>query len=348
MLNGVPRILIIRLSAIGDVVRVLPALHCLRDIHPNAQIDWVVERKSADIVTGHPALDQVLTFERPEGLKDSAREFWNLCKTIRRNRYDMVFDFHGIFKSGMLAGFSGAKDRYGFAPPRSQEGSWLFLNHRLKLGQEVHNRMHENLALCEQFNAGWKSLDVVMDVPDDAVDAIEPFVEEYFAGAKKVVGVHVPVDRPEKQWPLQHFAALVDMLQSDGRFDVILTWGPGQLEIVRQVAAMTRRSPVIAPGMENLKQYMALIRECDLFFGGDTGPMHIASALDVPVVAVFGGTDPSQHATLRQPYKALFPNSAKGKDARYLKEHGAELLAEIHPDDAYDACVAVTHGLANS
>lgn len=344
MLNGVPRILIIRLSAIGDVVRVLPALHCLRDIYPNAQIDWVVERKSCEVITGHPALDQVLTFERPEGFKPAAREFWELCKTVRRNRYDMILDFHGILKSGLLMGFSGAKERYGFAPPRSQEGSWIFSNRRLKLGQEVRNRMHENLALCEQFNKGWKSLDVVMDIPDEDADTVDEFMEDFFAGAKKVVGVHVPVERPEKQWPLEHYAALIDMLLSDGRFDVVLTWGPGQHDVVRQVASMTHRSPIIAPSMENLKQYMALIRECDLYFGGDTGPMHIASALDVPVVAVFGGTDPSQHATLRQPYKALFPAGAKDKDAKYLKENGAALLAEIQPEQAYDACVAVTHG----
>ena len=256
----------------------------------------------------------------------------------------MVIDFHGILKSGLLMGFSGAKERYAFAPPRSQEGSWFFANKRLKLGAEVRNRMHENLALCEQFNRGWKSLDVTIDIPDDDADIVDAYIEEYFAGAKKVVGVHVPVDRPEKQWPLSHFAELADMLQADGRFDVILTWGPGQEDMVREVAAMSRRSPKIAPKMENLKQYMALIRECDLYFGGDTGPMHIASALDVPVVAVFGGTDPEQHSTLRQPFKALFPNSARGKSPKELLEHGPELLAEIQPEEAFDACIAVAHG----
>lgn len=348
MLNGVPRILIIRLSAIGDVVRVLPALHCLRDTYPNAQIDWVVERKSADVVTGHPALDQVLIFERSGDSKVSSREFWELCKKVRKNRYDMVIDFHGILKSGILTRLSGARERYGFARPRSQEGSYLAINKRLKLGAEVRNRMHENLALCEQFNKGWKSLDVVLDIPDEDADVVDDFMEENFLSAKKVVAVHVPVERPEKQWPLPHFAALVDMLLSDGRFDVLLTGGPGQEACIDEVVTRTKRSPVVAPSTENLKQYMALVRECDLYFGGDTGPMHIASALDVPVVSVFGGTDPEQHSTLRPPFKALFPASGRGKSAKYLKEHGAELLAQITPEEAYDACVAVAHGVVEA
>lgn len=344
MLNGVPRILIIRLSAIGDVVRVLPALHCLRDTYPDAQIDWVVENKSGDVVLGHPGIDTVITFERPDNIPDAVRGLWWLSRKIRANRYDIVIDFHGTFKSGILTFFSRAKARYGFARPRSTGGSSLFFNHKVRLGQEVKNRMQENLALCEEISKGWKSLDVVMDIPDDAVAMAEEFMEENFDGAKKVVAVHVPVDRPEKQWPLEHFAVLTDLLLSDGRFEVLLTWGPGQEEMVRQVASLAKRNPVIAPDTEGLKEYMALIQGCDLYFGGDTGPMHIASALDIPVVSVFGGTDPEYDASLRQPYQALFPEEAKGHNSAYLKANGPDLLARILPEEAYDACVAISVG----
>jgi heptosyltransferase I len=341
MLNGVPRILIIRLSAIGDVVRVLPALHCIRETFPNAQIDWVVEQKSAAILEGHPAIDQLLVFERPQDLKESAKEFWALCNQIRANRYDMVMDFHGIFKSGVLARFSGAKERYGFARPRSQELSYLFTNRKVRLGSEVTNRMHENLALCEGFAKGWKSLDVIMHIPDDALDMSEAFMEENFAGAKKVVAVHVPVDRHEKQWPLRHFATLTDMLLSDGRFDVLLTWGPGQLDMVREVASMTSRNPIIAPETDGLKQYMALIQQSDLYFGGDTGPMHIASALDIPVVSVFGGTNPEQHATLRQPYIVLHISDRISDKDELKAMSNEDKLTLITPEMAYDTCVQV-------
>ena len=336
--------MIIRLSAIGDVVRVLPALHCLRDTFPDAQIDWVVESKSADVLEGHSLIDQLLVFSRPHDLKQSYREFRALCKKVRSNRYDMVVDFHGILKSGLITFASRAPERYGFSRPRSQELSYLFINRKTKLGQEVRNRMHENLALCESFSKGWKSLDVSLHIPEDALDMSEAFMEENFAGAKKITAVHVPVDRPEKQWPLAHFAALTDMLLSDGRFDVLLTWGPGQLDMVHEVAAMTTRNPVIAPETDSLKQYMALVQESDLYFGGDTGPMHIASALDVPVVSVFGGTDPEQHATLRQPSKVLHASEFVPDLQILAAMTPSEMLSCITPEMAYDACVSLTLG----
>lgn len=339
MRNGLPRILIIRLSAIGDVVRVLPALHGLRDAHPHAQIDWVVERKSADIVNDHPDVDDVLVFERTS--PKPFREFLDLCRTVRRRRYDIVFDFHGILKSGLLTAASGAKDRYGFAPPRAQEASYLFTNHRVKLGPEITNRIHENLALVEPIAPGRKKLEVTIAVPEDVQETVERYFEETFDGAKWVVAMHVPVDRKEKQWPLEYFAQLADMLLADGRFEVLLTYGPGQEDMVRRVEALSKRHPIIAPQPSSLKDYAWIARCADLYFGGDTGPMHIASAMETPVVAVFGGTDPEKHAPLRRPYRVLSAQNGSG-----LSGHAAALerLRRVTPETAYDACVAIASG----
>ena len=341
MLNGVPRILIIRLSAIGDVVRVLPALHCLRETYQNAQIDWVVEKKSAEILSGHPAIDQLLVFERSDDFKSSFKGFWSVCKEIRTNRYDIVMDFHGIFKSGSMCAFSRAPERYGFSRPRSQEGSYFFTNRKVKIEAEIQNRMDENFALCEPLVKGVKSLDVLIHIPDDALDMGDEFMEENFHGAKKIVAIHPPVDRPEKQWPLDHYAVLTDMLLSDGRFEVLLTWGPGQLDMVREVASQTSRNPVIAPETDGLKQYMALIQHSDLYFGGDTGPMHIASALDVPVIAVFGGTKPEQHAPLRQPNRILCAQYDLSESEQATLVSDEAKLSAITPELAYDACVTL-------
>lgn len=344
MLNGVPRILIIRLSAIGDVVRVLPALHCLRETYPNAQIDWVVEKKSAAILEGHPSIDQLLVFERSKDFRSSFKAFRSTLKQIRENRYDIVMDFHGLFKSGLMTAASRAPERYGFSRPRSQEGSYLFTNKKVKLGDEIQNRMHENLALCEPLAKGIKSLDVLIHIPDDALDMADDFMEECFHGNKKVVALHPPVERPEKQWPLEHYSALADMLLSDGRFEVLLTWGPGQLEMVREVAAKTSRKLVIAPETDSLKEYMALVQGSDLYFGGDTGPMHIASALDVPVIAVFGGTKPEQHATLRQPYRILCAQYDLSDKVDVTDMSEEAKMACITPEMAYDACVDLLFG----
>lgn len=338
MLNGVPRILIIRLSAIGDVVRVLPALHALRDLYPHAQIDWAVESKSANILDGHPSLDQVHIFERKEAFLESSVEFKTFLKTIKAGAYDLVIDFHGILKSGLIMRASKAKDRLAFAPPRSQEMSHLFANKKIALPSHHMNRIEENLELCKALGAKRHSLDVIIHVPDDIQDSVDLYFEENFHGAKKVVLVHAPVERPEKQWPLEHYAALCDMLMSDGRYEVILTWGPGQQEVVDKVMRKMRRNPHISPQTHCLQEFAWMAYRSNLYFGGDTGPMHIASAMGTPVVAVFGGTDPKMHAPMRQPSRVLYegPEPFPGK---ITVEKGQEYLAAINPEVAYDACV---------
>jgi len=335
MMNGVPRILIVRLSAIGDVVRVLPALHTLRECHPNAQIDWAVERKSAGIVEGHPCLDQVLVFDRPNGAVAATRAFWAFCRRIREGRYDIIIDFHGIFKSGMISAFSGAPERHGFTRPRAQEGSWLFTNHRLRLSSQRLNRVEENMLLCQVLCPGSESSECTIHVPPDVQEEVNRFYEATFEGAKLVTAIHVPVERTEKQWPPQFYARLSDLLLADGRFEVMLTWGPGQFGQVEEVLKLSRRNPIVAPEMPDIKHYAWLIQRANLYVGGDTGPMHIAAVMGTPVVAIFGGTDPAKHAPYRRPARVLYVEGDMSPRERLIR---------VTPDMVYDACVQLVAG----
>ncbi len=340
MLNGIPRILIVRFSAIGDVVRVLPALHGLRDAYPHAQIDWAVEPKSLDIISDHPALDQIHVFDRPEGFWRGARVFRDFCGHIRESKYDMILDFHGILKSGLVMRASRAKDRYAFAPPRAQEMSHRFANHCVVLPSTQLNRIEENLLLAKAAGAARENLDVLIAVSEDVQDTIEEYIHEDFHSGKIIVAMHAPVDRPEKQWPLNYYAALADLLLADGRFEVMLTWGPGQRPIAQQVHGMAKRNPHIAPETPDLKHFTWLVKQCDLFFGGDTGPMHIASAMDIPVVAVFGGTSPAKHHPYRLPSRVLY-KGPESPERNLPPTEGIRYLEEITPEMAYDACIEI-------
>jgi len=335
MINGVPRILIIRLSAIGDVVRVLPALQTLRETYPNAQIDWAVETKSATILEDHPCIDQVLVFDRTERFVLAVKSFLGFCARVRRGRYDVVIDFHGILKSGLIAGCSRAPERYGFARPRSQEGSWLFTRKRLVLPFNDLNRTEENLLLCGLLCPHRDLSDVRIQVSPDVQEEVNAFFEATFDGGKQVIAVHAPVDREEKRWPTDYFVKLIDLLEADGRFEVMLTWGPGQFREVEDIVRKSRRNPVVAPETRDLKHYTWLIHRADLYFGGDTGPMHIAAAMGTPVVAVFGGTDPKKHAPYQRPCEILYA------DPENRKLPAQERLRRITPEMAYDACVRI-------
>lgn len=327
MQNGLPRILIVRLSAIGDVVRVLPALNTIRAAYPHAQIDWAIEPKSAGIVEEHPLLDNVLVFDRGNG----TRAFLQFCRQIRSRHYDIVADFHGILKSGAIVAASRAPERYGFASPRAQEGSWLFTNHKASLRSKLLNRVAENLLLCDLLCSRREAYGPAIEVPPDVQEAVDAFYEESFDAGKRVVAMHAPMDREEKRWPAVYFAELAERLLADGRFEVMLTWGPGQRSQVEAVTAHMHRKPIIPPETGDLKSLAWLLHRADLYFGGDTGPMHIAAAMGTPVVAVFGGTEPAQHAPYQRPCEILYVDEPSLS--------AEEKLRRITPDMAYEACV---------
>jgi ADP-heptose:LPS heptosyltransferase len=166
----------------------------------------------------------------------------------------------------------------------------------------------------------------------DVQESVDGFFDTAFDGGKHVVAMHVPVDRAEKQWPFESFAALTDLLLADGRFEVMFTWGPGQLEVVHEVASRCRRAPIIAPETPDLKHFAWLVHRCALYFGGDTGPMHIAALMGTPVVAVFVGTDPAMHAPYQHPHRALVHSvGPKRPDTRI-----------VSPEIAYHACLELT------
>ena len=149
------RLLVLRLGAVGDVVRTLPAASALRDHYPDARLAWLVEPGAQSLLEAVPWIDEVLVFPRGE-LREGAQrgDFRGVAGTFRRfvqalrgGRFDTVVDFHAILKSGLLAKLSGAPRRVTYAPPFSREGSYHFATHRARLGQEKRSRFERNLAL---------------------------------------------------------------------------------------------------------------------------------------------------------------------------------------------------------
>lgn len=345
MSNLPERILIIRLGAIGDVIRVLPALFALREHFPTARIDWVVEARSANILEGNPALNGLLIFNRSGTFVRDTREFLKLMDAVRRGGYGLVLDFHGIFKSGLLCMASKAARRVGFSRPRAQEGSWLFLNERVSLPSSRLNRIEENLELVRAVGARRGVLDVLIAVAPEIQMEVESWFEEKFDSGKLLVAVHAPVERPEKQWPPEYFAELCDLLLSDGRFEPFLTWGPGQRDQVQKIAALCRRNPAIAPETPSLKHLAWLLHTADVFVGGDTGPMHLASAMGTPVVVLFGGTDPAKHHPLREPCIVLDGCPCHVVNRKNVdRKNGPAWMRNITPRSVYEATVRLATG----
>ena len=340
MKDGSPRILIIQLSAIGDVVRTLPGLQALRDFFPSARIDWGVERKSAGILLGHPSIDTLHVFERDEsqGFWHNVGQYRLFLSHLRSEKYDIVVDFHGSWKSGYAGWQCRARERYCLAGSeaksarRARGGEW-FSNKRVKLPRVDLNRVEENLLLTDPLAPRPRSLSYSIYVQDVVHEYIDDYFEDTYSGAKLKVALHAPVDKRSKRWPEDRFAALADMLLADGRFEVLLTYGPGQREVAERVQMLSRRKPLFAPETPGLTYYAWLIHQCDLYVGGDTGPMHIANAMGTPVVAVFGSTDPQKHAPFDVLHEVVRSDSEGG-------------VRDVSAEEVYDACVRVVSRLA--
>ncbi len=339
MIGGHPKILIIRLSAIGDVVRVLPAATAIRQAYPSAQIDWVVESAATDILQENPSIDQVFVFERTPHMIQSIARFLSLQSLLRDQRYDIAFDFHGIFKSGLLLFATRAARRISFAPPRARELSHRFANERILLSSPIMNRVDENLELCNTV--------IESDIDSSLSGYIDKQInEDVFAAITKqrsrkpwFVLLHAPVDRPEKRWPNNRFAELVNLLLADGRFDVALTHGPGQENMLAPILAGCDHRPIVPPPCATLREFAALVSMASLYIGVDTGPMHIAAAVGTPVIAVFGGTDPRMHSPVGAPSKVLGGVTLSKSTGRVPLEEAQRVLESVSSVSVFRAAV---------
>ncbi len=310
------RILIVRLSAIGDVVRTLPALSSLRKEYPDAHIAWAVEDKARGALDAHPHIDEVVVFERKKivsALKNPLRFFEgfsmiaHFLRKIRAGNYDIAFDFHGIFKSGLFTAWSRASRRIGFEKEFVKEFNNLFTNEKLKPGDSGLPRVERNLEMVRPFVSPENITDKpALGLSDAHRKKARAFVAEAFGdshldGARldatrrdtvcPLVAIHPGTSRSLKKWPPRYFAELCDMLAVSLEADVMITWGPGELEEAQQIRSLSKSDPKIGAQTHGVLDLAALLEICDLMITVDSGPMHIGSAVGVPVVAIFGPTD---------------------------------------------------------
>lgn len=314
------KLLIVRLSAVGDVVHVLPALRTLRKSYPSAHIAWLVEDKAEGILRSHPDLDEIIVFPKKRwitGLKNpftflqTVAEIVSFITELRRHCFDLAVDFQGNFKSGIMTFLTGTPLRVGFARGYCKEGNFLFTNRWVVPPSNRLHKIEKNLSLLEEL--GLRPMVGASALGGPVPLQISKEDEEYIASSFRAVQLNAPTesanksaDKPlvvihagtsdfgaYKRWPAASYAQLGDRLVEELNAHVVFTWGPSELEMVKEIISTMKHPALPAPKTETLGQLVALIRRADLFISGDTGPMHIASILGVPQVAIFGPKDPA-------------------------------------------------------
>ncbi|MFQ5965330.1 MAG: glycosyltransferase family 9 protein [Candidatus Scalinduaceae bacterium] len=296
-------ILIVRLSAIGDVVHVLPALRSLRSNFPDSKITWLVEDKARDILTGHPDIDEVITFPRRKWQRDILKinkiintlfDVFSFYKKLRKESYDIVIDFQGNLKSGIMTLITGSEKRFGFAKGHCKEFNYLFTKYRIKPSRKRMHKIDKNLELLGGLNidANFHRPELPVSKADEKY--ISKFLRTNINDSLPVIVVQPCTSKfgSYKQWPVSNYALLADKILESCEANVIFSWGPGEIDVVNEIVTSMKHKALVACETNSIKQLIELIRRADLFIGGDTGPLHIASILDIPTVAIYGPKDP--------------------------------------------------------
>ena len=294
-------ILIVKTSAIGDVIHTLPSLWSLRTHFPEAHITWLVEESAADLVIGHPAVNRVLVARRKTWLNDfrSGRifqafsAFLRFVRELRDTRYDLVIDFQGLLKSAVWVVLARGVRKAGFGRGMEHaEHSYLALNERIPAVDMNQHALDRSLLLLKGI--GVPAGDIRYAVPISAQHESEVLALLRACDVQaedRMVAINPMARWPTKLWEAQSFAALADRLEDEG-IRVVFTGGredgPALDEISRLMTRRVRR----VDGKTSLNQLAALYRRAQVVLTTDSGPMHLAVAVGTPVVALFGPTAP--------------------------------------------------------
>lgn len=334
-----PRILLVRFGAMGDIIHALPAAATLRRAYPNAQIDWLVETRwralleeSHDHHEAGALLDHVIsldTFALRNNIasRDSWRTLCAVVGQLRGQSYDVAVDLQGAIKSAIACKLSGARNIYGFTSP------WL----RETAGEIFYTRKVESRA-THIVDA---NLDLAAAVIGAASDERRGTEADFPlpSGDRNTLPLEIPRERYAvlnpgagwrgKQWPAASFFVICDVLASHYQLSTVLNCGPGEQEQAEQVRRGCKQAqPIIFSG--GIPALIALLRGARLMVGPDTGPLHLAAALGVPTVGIYGPTDPARNG----PYG---PNSPAGIRSLRTPEARTSHRRDAPPDGSMEA-----------
>lgn len=314
------RILVVKLSSLGDILHVLPTV-CALKAQTGASIDWVVHPEFAAIVRCFAAVDNVLTFPR----RKFFGEFRRSLRELRKVEYDLVIDLHGLMKSAIVTFLSRAKRKVG--PSYAREGSAL-------LYPERAGRMHRDChAAVQAFDTldylGYERPQRDLNPSDFNLSAIEvPHGAPLIAFA--------PVSRwDSKNWPVSHFAALASLIaKARPNAKIVVVGGKADIIVGNQIVVAAPKSVVNLCGKTSIAESMALLSECDLLIANDTGPVHMAAAVGTRCLVVFGPTRPDWTGPFGNGHRTIMKSLPCQPCLRHTCPKGTkECMTAISPEE---------------
>jgi heptosyltransferase I len=310
------RILLIKLSAVGDVVHTIPVLNKLRRRYPTAHLDWLVTPGIAELLRHHPAITNIIEFEREAWSKPWRLtpfvSYARLASKLRQAAYDLVIDMHGQFRTAALTLATGAPARIGFDRPRAgvwdasprkfseqarkhawqgaREGSWIAYTHHIPIPTLDLHAVDRYLNVGPILGLEKAPADFSFPIQQSAVSRVDSLLRRHGVDNADLVIMAPGTVWETKHWGSDKFSKVAGHFMSKG-FAVILTGSQRERVVCEEVADLAPGAIDLA-GMTTLSELAALIRRSAICITNDSGPMHLAVAVDRPVISIFGPTDP--------------------------------------------------------
>lgn len=334
------RVLIVRLSAIGDTILTTPLLAAINRQLPQTEVDWVVEPKSRPVVEMCRGISRVFTFPRFPGLgilsAEKRRAFLAQLALVkpelREREYDVALAVQDRLKSGLALAASGARRRVGWRLGDAEELNWVFTNRWAPLPREGHV-VDRWLSMLSVIGVRPEGARFPIEPPADAREEIRRYLQSVRSSGPVVI-MNIGSSKADRRWPGERHARVAAMARSEFDATPLFTWGsPAERELAEEAVRLSGGAAVLSCPT-TLYTLAALVEQADAFVGGDTGPMHLAAALDTPVVGIFGPSASERTG----PY---------GEIHRVVDRHGgstltdAESLDSIEPEDVYTELAAL-------
>lgn len=281
------RVCIVLLTGLGDVIHGLPLVNAMKRAWPGVHITWIAEPMPAGVLMPHAAVDDVIVFHKKRGAAGVAQ----LRRDLRqRPPADVTINLNIYFKSIFPTLFSRGKQRWGFGRDRARDGVWLFANRHL----EPRKRRHTQdmfLEFLDALGVYHGALEWKLEITDAERVEQRALIEQL--EGRRMIGVVPASANQKKDWTADGYARVVDAIETDFNARAVLIGGPGEREtaIARAVEAGAAHKPIWAMG-DGVRRLLWLIDAADLVIAPDTGPIHIARAMQKPVIGLYGHTNP--------------------------------------------------------
>ncbi len=305
-------ILIVMLSALGDAVHVLPVVNALKRKWPEARITWVIQPVPYELVANHEAVDDFIVFQRRRG-RAALQSYRELRQAFKGRHFDLLINLQVYLKAGIITALAPADIKLGFDRKRARDMNWLFTNRRIP-ARPMQHVQDQYLEFLEHLGIDPEPLEWRLELTTEERAQQSAFFEPLGRTCAIVVGT----SKPAKNWAPNRYARVIEALEKEFGFRTVIVGGPSAFErdLVERIMNTALVRPINMLG-NDIRRLVYLLDGASLVISPDTGPLHIARALDKPVIGLYGYTNPKRYGPYRKYTDLLVDGYALSPDEDY-------------------------------